>query len=468
MCFVNRNSLVKTGMVLLAASATMLISSGCISQARYEEEARTHYASYNVINANELEEFAIGCPQEVTMKDAQQATITYDRLNNITKITKEAQQTKTTTYQIEAFKPTLQGQVLYVLRSKIVISPVTGQYPIYETKEESTELNALDVNSGDWLWSSWVPIGGRYNDSAIAPDGKTMAVITSTNKGGTTNIVTLLSIHNLELEGQPVSNIWENLLFMGAGTNLLRFSSDGKYLAVFGINPEHKPFHSSLFAVNVYQLPLSDYDNAVKRPITIPMDVSLPQLRYESDPITPSHLHIFRENWGKTYHGMFDTETGQEIASMHLREDLRNTSDVSVAGNRILVIHGGDLTIFKPGDLTEVDMQFPLVVGGWVVSKTEKFVAIGALRYLVKDRPYILSIFDARNLNKPPSEVRILGLYPPKDNYTPPPTAIVGDYLLVLRVHRASEKGTQCDSCTILRYNLRKIPSLWAQDEGTQ
>jgi hypothetical protein len=437
------------GMVLLAANVMMLISSGCMSQqaqAIYEArmaEVRAHYASWNVIDANELEEFAIGCPPPM--------------ITDVSKTKGNYLQIKTT-YQIKAFRPMPRGQGLYVFRSK---KQETNTYP-YADQVESTELNALDVNSGNWLWRSWIPVGGRYVDSAITPDGKTMTVLTLTNKG------TLLSTHNLELEGQQVNSDVKPLVSYSNGTNL-RFSPDGKYLAVLGRNPDYKPFHSNFWAIHIYTLPFSDYDNDAKKPITITIDKdSLEGLWYESDPDTPSHLHVLRPDWSKTYYGIFDTETGKEIEGMHLREDLRNFGDVCVVGNRILVIHGGDLTIFKPGNLTEVDTQCPLVSGGNVVSKTERFVVIGAFC----ERSYILSIFDARNLNKPPSEVRILGLNSPeKDSPLPPPVAIVGDYLLVLRVRYIGsfwKGGTQCDSCTILRYDLRKIPSLWVQDEETQ
>jgi hypothetical protein len=168
---------------------------------------------------------------------------------------------------------------------------------------------------------------------------------------------------------------------------------------------------------------------------------------------------------------------------MHLREDLKDTDDVCVAGNRILLIQNISrqiLTIFKPGNLTEVEKQYPII--GFkkkLVISTEKFAVIGNFNSYIKDCPYTLCIFDVRDFNKPPSEVKILGLYNSYihsgsfvpyflgpniyNNDVPPPTAIVGDYLLVLRVRNADGKGT--DLRTILRYNLRKIPSLWTQDE---
>jgi hypothetical protein len=446
------------GVVLLAANVMMLISSGCMSQqaqAIYEArmaETRTHYASWNIIDANELEEFTIGCPPQKLY--TQQFEITY---------------------QIVAFRTVPRRQVLYVLRSQKRVA--------YQYSEESTELNVLDVNSGKWLWHSWVPVGGRYVDSAIAPDGNSMALITEQNtKNG---LGVHLSVLNLEIEDWQVTSDVKRtglglcnviVLLDPLRHSCLRFSPDGKYLAVLGMNPDYKPFHSDSWAIHIYTLPFSDYDNDAKKPITIPIDkASLGGLWYESDPDTPSHLHVLRPDWSKTYYGVFDTETGKEIEGMHLREDLRNFGDVCVVGNRILVIHGGDLTTFKPGNLTEVDTQCPLVCQGDVLSKTERFVAIGAFfSYMDKDRSYILSIFDARNLNKPPSEVRILGLSSPKEDYSPPlpppPTAIVGDYLLVLRVRYIGSfwKGTQCDACTILRYDLRKIPSLWVQNEETQ
>jgi hypothetical protein len=455
------------GMVLLVASVMMLISSGCMSQAQYEArmaEIRTHYASSNIIDANELEEFVIGCPPPT-------------------------KNTQGTNYKIIAFRPAPQGQVLYVLRSK-VINTYTGAYSYWAV---TTELNALDVNSGNWLWPSWIPVGGRYDDSAIAPDGKSMVLITQQNSGNYwPGLCAFLSVINLEIQGRQVTSDIEKIK-LGWGEQLslvfysgvsyynyscIRFSPDGKYLAVLGSNPDYKPFHSdSLMLICIYQLPLSDYDNDAKKPVTIPVDGYVGENRYESDPNVPSRLHRFRFDLGKTYHGVFDTETGKEIESMHLRKDLCNARDICVVGNRILVVHGKDLTIFKPGDLTEVDTQCPLVAAGDIVSKTDRFIAIGPSNF-DKGRPYILSIFDAKNLNKPPSEVRILGLNPFEEGFQTltPPIAIVGNYLIVPRVRYYAQslfdtldlRSPECDACTILRYDLRKIPSLWTQDEETK
>lgn len=460
MCYVNINYSAKTSLILLATSVMMLISSGCISQEQYEAEARTHYASLSVVEANELEEFATACSPET--------------------------KSSSILYQIVAFKANLQKSVLYVLRAKRWWTGGTAEYPNVTIKWELTELNALDVNSGNWLWSAWVPVGGKYVDSVICPDDKTMAVITWASEGSPLFGHNVLSIHNLEFEGQQLSKTIYSKGF-AYGTNI-RFSSDGKYLAVLGMNPDPNIFKSGgSLAIYIYRFPFSDYDNGAKKPLAIVPIRDSVNLLYESDPTTPSHLHVFHRDWSKTYYGIFDTETGGKIENIHLREDLRDTGDVGAVGNQILVIHGGNLTTFKPGNLTEVDTQCPLVRAGEIVSQTERFVVVGNFNYLGKERPYTLSIFDARNLNKPPAEVRILGLYntlsewfitsdedPINYNsngagaYAHPLTAIVGDHLFILRVRSAGKKGTQCDLCTILRYDLRKIPSLWAQDEGTQ
>ena len=415
----------RVGRIVLVAGFAILISSGCVGQ-HIHDEARVHYAGWSIINAEELEEFATDHSPEDLKEE--------------------------TTYCITAFRPAPRGQVVYVFRSRIT----TNEYPGTIVKTYTTELNALDVETGRWLWRSWVNVGGQYWDSAISRDGKTMALISAVTKWEKTggDLAFQLSMLSLDMEGREIGSI----VVAGNGSSL-QFSPDGKYIAVLARS-------ASFFlgdVIYIYQLPLSDYNDDAKKPVTIgPFDAL--QLWYVGDPATPSHLHVFRTNWYKTYHGVFDTKTGKAIESMRLRKDFYNTRDVCVVGDRFLLIHGikAVATTLNPGAPAEVNMQRPLVDGTHVVSITDRFVVVGEFNYVAKGRPYILSIFDGRNLNKPPVELRILGLRSPNGGSTPPPTAVVGNYLLVFRVPRADWwGGTKPDSRTILRYDLRNISSLW-------